>query len=120
MMLLAELTIPTALDQLRTARMLAARIARDRGVGDETVEDIKLAVGEACVVQFANVGQLELTFLADGHDFVVQVRPIGTNAQINTPPQADATDLSRVILQALVPDLLEIDGSLTMRWPGVS
>lgn len=118
-MLLAELTIPTALDQLRTVRMLAARIARDRGVGDDTVEDIKLAVGEACVLQFSNVGQLELTFLADGHDFVVLVTPLGTNAQINTPLQTESRELSRVILHALVPDLLEVDGAFTMRWPGV-
>lgn len=42
------LALPAATAQVRTARLFAAAIARHFGVEDDRVEDIKLAVSEAC------------------------------------------------------------------------
>jgi anti-sigma regulatory factor (Ser/Thr protein kinase) len=43
----AELRIPPRPDQVRTARLVAAAAARRAGLDAETVDDVRLAVGEA-------------------------------------------------------------------------
>jgi len=43
----AELRIAPRTDQVRTARLVAAAAARRAGLDDETIDDVRLAVGEA-------------------------------------------------------------------------
>ncbi len=43
-----ELTIPSDAAHVRTARQVAAAVARQSGLPDETLETVRLAVGEAC------------------------------------------------------------------------
>jgi hypothetical protein len=43
------LTLPSRADQLGTARSFAAAVARHFSIAGEAVEDLKLAISEACV-----------------------------------------------------------------------
>ncbi|PRX99465.1 ATP-binding protein [Allonocardiopsis opalescens] len=43
-----ELTISALPAHVRTARLLATAVARRLGIGDPTLDEIRLAVGEAC------------------------------------------------------------------------
>lgn len=56
-----SLTIPPRSDQVRTARIVACSAARRLGLPDETVQEIRLAVGEAVgrAVQMHAVEQVE-------------------------------------------------------------
>lgn len=115
-MLLAEVTFPASSDQLRLARMLAARIARDMGATDELVEDVRLAVGEACALGLDRSERLALSFHDESRALVVSVRRVGD--KFDLPPESDSTrDLARVLVQALAPQLSESDDGLVLTWP---
>lgn len=57
----SSLTIPARSDQVRTARIVACAAARRLGLPDETVQEVRLAVGEAVAraVQLHTVSQVE-------------------------------------------------------------
>lgn len=116
-MLLAELTFPAAPDHVRTARMLAARVARDEGAGDDLVEDVRLAVGEACALSVGDAEQLEITLNSGVDALSVTVRRLGVGASGAPLLSEDAKQLSRVLLQALAPQLTESDDRLVLTWP---
>ena len=42
------LRLPPSAAHVRTARLIAAAVARRSGVGDELLDEVRLAVGEAC------------------------------------------------------------------------
>ena len=76
----AELSIPPRTDQVRTARLVAAAAARRAGLDDETVDDVRLAVGEAvtrAVLRERDAGvdaEIVVTMAEDGEVFTVTVR----------------------------------------------
>lgn len=119
-MLLAELTFPAAPDHVRTARLLAARVARDQGAADDLVEDIRLAVGEACALHVGESEFLEMTLSNHADALTVTVRHLG-RSDVGTPQLSpDARDLSRVLLQALTPELSEAAEGLVLTWPNLT
>jgi len=67
---------------VRTARLVATAVARRSGVADSALDEIRLAVGEACSravslhEEFAPHEMITLT-LADEGKFVVTVRDVG-------------------------------------------
>lgn len=116
-MILAELGVPATTAQLRTVRLLAARVAREQGVNDETVEDIRLAVGEACVLQIGIAQQILLSIAVDQSALTVIVQSEGDASK--DAVVADQ-ELSRVMLEALVPELGELPNGLRLRWPSAA
>jgi len=76
----AELRIAPRPDQVRTARVVAAAAARRAGLDAETVDDVRLAVGEAvtrAVLREREAGvdsEIVIGLADDGEVFTVTVR----------------------------------------------
>lgn len=74
-----RLAIPAQPDQARVARLVVGTAARLAGIGDERIDDIRLAVSEAVAVAMGRhrtVGveaEVVLTVSEDGNAFHVQV-----------------------------------------------
>ncbi len=64
---------------VRTARFIAASVARRAGVAEGLLDEIRLAVSEACSLAvrqhqvFASAAPIELTLIEDGGTFSIQV-----------------------------------------------
>lgn len=74
---------------VRTARLVAAALARRAGVDESVVDEVKLAVGEACGravdVQAARGADVVVLFTDDDAAFAVAVRDDGS-AEPEVPP----------------------------------
>lgn len=84
---------------VRTARLVAVAVARRAGVADELLDEIRLAVGEACsravaLHQRYGLDELVQVEMSDGGRFTVRV---GDRGPAETPGQ-----------QATVPDPAEL------------
>ncbi|HEX8001859.1 MAG TPA: ATP-binding protein [Mycobacteriales bacterium] len=93
---------------VRTARLLAAVLARRAGVDETYLDEVKLAVGEACAravgIHQATAGGEDVTVeLSDDEGrFVVAVRDCG-------PPEADTALEATGSAVAGLPDLMDPD-----------
>jgi serine/threonine-protein kinase RsbW len=71
-----KLTIPAHPRFLRVARLTAAGIAGDIGFSLDEIEDLRVAVDEACAVLIDGcddpAGEIELRYRAEGHSLVVE------------------------------------------------
>jgi len=96
------LTLPAAPEFVRVARLTSAGLATRIGMGYDEVEDLRIAVGEACSVLIgsgARRGTLTLTFtLAESEVHVV----IDGAFDGGPGPDASDTELSDQILDAVV------------------
>ncbi len=111
-MQVAYLRIPAAEAQFRTARMVAAAVARQAEFPEEQVEDVKLAVNEACALHRGAPAPLELVFDLEGSRLEVLVGPSAAPAVAEPESQMALT-----ILRALVPDFEAGDNGLRLVWP---
>jgi anti-sigma regulatory factor (Ser/Thr protein kinase) len=115
--------LPPAPDQVRTARLFAVTMARRAGVAEPLLDEVRLAVGEACAraVQLhiaqgitATVG-VELT---DDSGFQVVVVDAATGAPGDTDPAAiGLAILSAVVDDVEVRQLVPRGTRVRMRWP---
>lgn len=111
-MRVASLVIPAGPGHVRTARMLAASIARSSGFTDEVVDDVRLAVSEACLLHLGLSAPIHVDFDAD--DLALEIG-VGPNA---LPSAAEPeSQLAMTLLEALVPELELGDFGLRMTWP---
>ena len=81
-----ELRIPSKAEWVAVARLAAAAVANRLQFSIEEIEDIKLAVAEACTncIQHASGSdQIEITCETESHGLTVRVRDYG----IGTTPQ---------------------------------
>ena len=131
------LRLPSSPAHVRTARLIAAAMARRSGVGEEILDEVRLAVGEACsravrlherqglsvpvTVEFAEAGRFRVA--------VVDGAKVGTGDELSAAagagapwadPSGDALGLA--LLGAVVQDLSVEEspagGSrVTMSWP---
>lgn len=134
------LRLPPSAAHVRTARLIAAAMARRSGVGEEILDEVRLAVGEACAravrmqerqgviapvtVEFGETGRFRVS--------VVDGAKTGSGDELNAmasgsggpapwaDPSGDALGLA--LLGAVVQDLVvdqEVDGGtrVTMSWP---
>lgn len=116
----ATLTLPSAAEHVRTARLVAVAAARRSGFDEEVVDDVRLAVGEAVAraVQRATASRpgsdVDVVIADEGDRFLVEV----TDRAGADPDSADPDDaLGLSLLAALVP-VVEVDGSrVTLVWP---
>jgi serine/threonine-protein kinase RsbW len=88
-----RLAIPAASRYLRLARLTAAGIAADIGFDLEAIEDLRVAVDEACALLLegcADTGaELELRYRAEGDTLVIEGRsPCRPDSAIEVHPVA--------------------------------
>ena len=123
----AFLSIPASAEHVRTARMVAVAAARRAGLDDDTVEDVRLAVGEVVgrvVVGRAVVAYAESTVtseidlvLREGQG-VFEVEVVDRGETTPRPPSDDAdVELALALVRALVPEVRVIGPSVTLTWP---
>ena len=92
---------------VRTARLLAAVLARRAGIDESVIDEVKLAVGEACAravgIHQASLGgeEVAVEMTDDGGTFVVAVRDCG-------PPEADTALEATGSPVAGLPDLVDV------------
>ena len=93
---------------VRTARLLAAVLARRAGIDETMIDEVKLAVGEACAravgIHASTDGAQDVSveLSDDGGTFVVAVRDCG-------PPEADTAIEATGSAVAGLPDLVDVD-----------
>jgi anti-sigma regulatory factor (Ser/Thr protein kinase) len=134
------LRLPPSAAHVRTARLIAAAMARRSGVGEDVLDEVRLAVGEACAravriqerqgvaepvtVEFAEAGRFSVSVLdgakvGSGDGLVAAVGEESAAA-----PWADPSgdSLGLALLGAVVQDLDVDEDSgggtrVTMTWP---
>jgi anti-sigma regulatory factor (Ser/Thr protein kinase) len=134
------LRLPPSPAHVRTARLIAAAMARRSGVGEDLLDEVRLAVGEACAravrmqerqgvitpvtVEFAEFGRFRVAVVdgaktGSGDEFTAVANGVGA-AVPWADPSGDALGLALLgaVVQHLVVDQ-EIDGGtrVTMSWP---
>lgn len=95
------LTLPAAPELVRVARLTGAGLATRAGLGYDEVEDLRIAIGEACSLLIGSgqrPGTLTLTFTLDADAISVEI--VGTLE--GDPPTDEDTELSVQILSAVV------------------
>ncbi len=131
---------------MRTARLVAAVAARRSGVSEELLDDVRLAVAEACSravrrhVSAGSVVPIEVTFTDDADEFTVSVAdhvggridPTGSTPAQTGPTAEQATididladpdALSLAVIAGLIPSHEVRAGStpgstqVVMSWP---
>ena len=115
-----ELELPATAEHVRTARLVSVAVARRMGLDDELVEEVRLAVGEACarhLTSGAGTRRLRLELREDvpGRPGLhVVVRAVGAGGTL-APAATD--DLSLAVLEGLVPELRVGAYRLDLHWP---
>ena len=103
-----ELRFTALPEHVRTARLLAAALARRAGIEEGLIDEVKLAVGEACAravgihQSHAGAEDVLVEITDDDKTFVVTVRDRGP-AGADTAVEATGTPV------ADVPDLVDVD-----------
>lgn len=93
---------------VRTARLVAAALARRAGVDEDSIDEVKLAVGEACARAvsihevYAKGAEVLVELTDDEKRFVVAVRDRG-------PRDADTAVAATGAPVADVPDLVDVE-----------
>lgn len=114
---------------VRTVRLVGVAVARRAGVADEQLDEVRLAIGEACARAVARHQRLgirdviEVAF-SDGDRYLVKVIDhAGDVDQLNAEDDELTQDVSATLLQGLVKDLQMVpaEGGLgteiRMAWP---
>ncbi len=92
-------------EHVRTARLIAAAVGRRSRVAGVLIDEVKLAVGEACaravaLHRRAAPGELVLVrLIGDEQTFTIEVRDYGPTGE-DLPPTQDGTRLSAIQLLA--------------------
>lgn len=130
------LRLPPSAAHVRTARLIAAAMARRSGVDDTVLDEVRLAVGEACAravrmqerqgvgspvtVEFGETGRFRVS-VVDGAKVGSGEEPTaGTAAAPWADPSGDALGLALLgaVVQDLVVDQDAAGGTrVTMSWP---
>jgi hypothetical protein len=120
------ISVPARAGLVGTIRVFASAVARHLELEDGLVEDVKLAVSEACTdpVQAGVGGDISVTILAQGSGLVCEVAsrswPSTDGAvRIDLPEGVDPVVLDRLqLVRALFPDAerVERDDETTLRF----
>lgn len=134
------LRLPPSAAHVRTARLIAAAMARRSGVDDAILDEVRLAVGEACAravrvqerqgvgapvtVEFGETGRFRVS-VVDGAKVGSGDEPTGSvDGAVAAAPWADPSGdaLGLALLGAVVQDLtVDHDAAggtrVTMSWP---
>ncbi len=96
-----ELTIPSLSDYVGVARLSASGIANRMKFTHEDIEDIKIAVSEACTnaVQYAYgdiVGEIKLSFFIHDNYLEIKVKDNGRGFDINNQADTNTNDPEKI------------------------
>ena len=103
-----QLVFPARGDLVVLARLVASAISARAGFDIEELEDLRLAVGELCLLALqetdARHGDLRIVFTVTDQDLEIACTLVGAAPDLGTlsAEQADADKLSEQILAALV------------------
>lgn len=133
---IVTIKLPPKPDQVRTARLLAVSVARRAGVAETLIDEVRLAVGEACAraVQVHIAGDVTepvVVVLSNGLGFEVVVTDSATRtaAPVQRLPlgvhhrgEDDPASIGLTVLAAVVDDvsieaIAPIGTRVRMRWP---
>jgi anti-sigma regulatory factor (Ser/Thr protein kinase) len=95
---------------VRTVRLVGVAVARRAGVADDQLDEVRLAIGEACaraVARHQRLGlreAIEVSF-TDGDRYLVKVVDRAAEAEQIDGEEQLAIDVSATLLQGLVKDL---------------
>ena len=113
------MSLPNKPEYVSVARLTASVVANNMGFDIEDIEDIKVAVGEACnnsVIHGNKSSIINLSFIIDNSDFIVEVTDNGKGFDFYEYEQPDLDDyqgkgLGIFIMESLM-DTVEIDTTL--------
>ncbi|MFN8168330.1 MAG: ATP-binding protein [Candidatus Nanopelagicales bacterium] len=114
----ATLSIPPSVEHVRTARLVAVAAARRASLDEETVDDVRLAVGEAVARAVLRHGAAELAdpidvvVRDDGRSFEVEV----CDASDPSVPDEDS-GVALALVEAIVPEVRAEGGAVVLAWP---
>lgn len=111
--------LPNRKEYISSARLTASAIANAAGFNFEDVEDIRLAVGEACnnaVIHSNRSSHIELEFILGGEDMEILVRDSGNGFNpddIKQPhiEEYDGSGLGIFIIESLMDSFKIISGN---------
>ncbi|MEP7056090.1 MAG: ATP-binding protein [Actinomycetota bacterium] len=109
-MAIVELRFGALPAHVRTARLVAAAVARRSGVDDGLIDEVKLAVGEACARALAlheahaPLEQVIVELSESPSEFVVTVRDCGPPDAAVQIPAARTEDMSALLESAIGAD----------------
>ncbi|MEQ8145447.1 ATP-binding protein [Streptomyces sp. OP7] len=132
-----ELRFSALPEHVRTARLVAAAVARRAGVDEAVLDEVRLAVGEACtravgLHQHGGISApVKVLLTEEEKQFSIEVgdeaphAPAGARAAGAAPGDADAEteedEMGLAVISGLVDDVEvsagESGGSIRMRWP---
>ena len=140
-----ELRFSALPEHVRTARLVAAAVARRAGVDEAVLDEVRLAVGEACsrAVGLHEVNELttpvRVLLIEDEKKFSIEVGDEAPHAPVGRPADAagrsgagepargggdDEDDMGLAVISGLVDDVEvsagESGGSIRMSWPVTS
>lgn len=101
------------------ARLFAATVARQVGVAEENLDDVKVAIGEACARALATAPERPLSVRAERSDLRLAFEVDQGQASLSSPsdltstptPQELAAGLNLELITALFDDADVIEGS---------
>lgn len=108
-----SLTLPTKSDYVSVARLTASVVANNMGFDIESIEDIKVAVGEACnnaVLHGACQEDFKISFLVENSEFIVEVLDCGNGFSVEEYNEPDLMNpgengLGIFIMRSLMDDV---------------
>lgn len=95
---------------VRTVRLVGVAVARRAGVADDQLDEVRLAIGEACARAVARHQRLGIrdsvqVAFSDGDKYQVKVIDRATDAEQLDGDEQLTVDVSVTLLQGLVKDL---------------
>ena len=126
-----ELRFSALPEHVRTARLVAAAVARRAGVDESVLDEVRLAVGEACsravgLHQRAGVlgGAVRVALTDQEKRFLIEVEDEAGPMAVPAPGSAEDADedmLGLAVITGLVEDLEVTNGArgglIRMSWP---
>ncbi|MET8980842.1 ATP-binding protein [Streptomyces sp. NPDC004539] len=120
-----ELRFSALPEHVRTARLVAAAVARRAGVDEAVLDEVRLAVGEACtravgLHQSAGLtAPVKVALIEEEKQFSIEV---GDEAPSSAPGGASGAepeedDMGLAVISGLVDDVQVTPGLIRMTWP---
>jgi serine/threonine-protein kinase RsbW len=121
-----ELEVPARSVYVGVVRMALGSVARQAGLDEEKVEDLRMAVSEACANLVlagddGDAGSLKLAWFDEGDRFIVEIAAEGTGPApdpASSPGEDDRLGMSVALLRSLVDEYAiepMADGGVTAR-----
>ncbi|MFI0503172.1 ATP-binding protein [Streptomyces albogriseolus] len=132
-----ELRFSALPEHVRTARLVAAAVARRAGVDEAVLDEVRLAVGEACtravgLHQHGGISApVKVLLIEEEKQFSIEVGDEAPHAPVRARPagevlgdadaESEEDEMGLAVISGLVDDVEvsagESGGSIRMRWP---